>query len=70
MGCACGRRAAQNASARAAGVTYVYDYTPPGVQPGPTTTVPYGTALEGKTAVRRNGGGTLLRRAVNAAAPA
>lgn len=66
MACSCGKRAAQNAAGRAAGVTYVYDFT----APNSTETIPYGTALEGKQAVRRAGGGKLVRRAVNTTPPA
>lgn len=63
MGCACGgaRRAAV---ARAAGQSFVYDFTAPGAD----TPITYGSPVEAKTAVRKHGGGTVRRRTVTAAA--
>jgi len=57
MGCACNR----NRKARAAGVTYKFQVTPP---VGPVEE--YMTAREAKSAVRRHGGGDIRRVTVSA----
>lgn len=60
MGCACGKnRTVQRAAQQ--GLQFVYDYTAPGTE----TAVSYGTPLEAKRALRRNGGGTIKRRTVS-----
>lgn len=57
MGCACGKgRTARTAKVQ----QFVYDYTAPGT----TEATTFGTPLEAKRAVRRNGGGTIKRRPV------
>lgn len=63
MGCNCGgaRRAAV---ARAAGQSFVYDFTAPGAD----TSITFGSPVEAKTAVRQHGGGTVRRRTVSTAA--
>lgn len=63
MGCACAgaRRAAV---ARAAGTSFVYDFTAPGAE----EPITFGSPLEAKRAVRQNGGGTVRRRTVTTAA--
>lgn len=63
MGCACGgaRRAA---AARAAGESFVYDFTAPGATEPET----FSTPLEAKRAVRQSGGGTVRRRTVRSVA--
>lgn len=63
MGCACGG-ARRRAEAAAPVAAYVYDYTAPGA----TEAVSYVTPVEAKAAVRRNGGGTVRRRAIPKAA--
>jgi hypothetical protein len=63
MGCACGagRRAA---AAKAAGTSFVYDFT----APDSTEVQTFSTPLEAKRAVRQAGGGTVRRRTVTPAA--
>lgn len=63
MGCACGN-ARRVAAAKAAGTSFVYDFTAPGAE----EPITFGSPLEAKRAVRQNGGGTVRRRTVNAAA--
>lgn len=58
MGCGCGR----NRKAKAAGIQFVYDYTAPKAE----TVQSFGTNLEAKREMRRNGGGTIKRRQVKA----
>lgn len=62
MGCACGKNR-RTATARAAGTTYAYEFTPP--DGGDTIT--YMTPLEAKGAVRRHAGGNVRRVTVTAA---
>lgn len=63
MGCACGN-ARRAAVAKAAGQSFVYDFTAPGAD----TPITYGSPVEAKAAVRRAGGGTVRRRTVNTTA--
>lgn len=64
IACACGKnRQTLNGAAR--GTQFVYDYTAPGTE----VPVVFGTPLEAKREVRKNGGGVIRRRQV-APAPA
>ena len=59
MGCACNKNRLKAASPS---VQYVYDFTAPLAT---EVTATYGTPLEAKQAVRRNGGGVIRRRQIN-----